>query len=136
MKPRTVPLDFIVIFAPLLVVCLVLSHFIHFKHVKIADKDYVQAIVGEAANQSEATMTCVAHALRNRGNLKGVYGYGAKHVQTESKATWRKAWVAWSISGHEYDITHGSKNWGTLDDLEANDIEKGIKIQCEDLYFY
>jgi hypothetical protein len=96
-------------------------------------KDYVRAIVGEAANQSEDTMVCIAHALRNRGNLKGVYGYTAKHVWTESDATWGKAWEAWTISGQEPDTLHGAKNFGSLADLGDNFKAKAL---CGDFYFY
>jgi hypothetical protein len=110
------------------------------------DKDYVQAIVGEAANQSEDTMVCIAHALRNRGTLKGVYGYKAAHIWSESDGTWRKAWIAWYLSGLEKnDPVHGAKNFGAYKEwARVNDVMLGfgmgqesvIKAKCGDFYFY
>lgn len=99
------------------------------------DHDYITAIVGEASNQSEGTMVCIAHALRNRGTLKGVYGFNAFHVFNEPKAVWRKATIAWDLSAHEPDFLHGVKNFGTLRDLRK---EGDVKIfaQCGDFYFY
>lgn len=101
------------------------------------DKDYVQAIVGEASDQTEDTMICVAHALRNRGTINGVYGYHAEHVWTENDWTWHKAWVAWELSGKEKeDPTHGAKHFGTITDLENMEDTPDILNQCGDFYFY
>jgi hypothetical protein len=102
------------------------------------DKDYAQAIVGEASNQSVGTMICVAHALRNRGNLRGVNGYNAPHIKNESKLTWRKAEIAWELSGKEKeDPVHGASNFGTFDDLEDVGVNTEDTIaQCGDFYFY
>lgn len=109
---------------------------------KPTDKDYVRAIVGEASNQPEGTQVCVAHALRNRGNLKGVYGYSAKHVWSENDRTWKKAWVAWELSGQEKeDPIQGATSFGTAEDLFKTFGAKaafvmGSSIQCGDFYFY
>lgn len=101
------------------------------------DKDYVQAIVGEASNQSEDTMICIAHALRNRGTLKGVNGYRALHIWREPKSVWKKAWEAWDISAHEKDVVNGDMNFGTDQDLTDVGIDEDTDlIQCGDFYFY
>lgn len=104
-------------------------------HQKLQDKDYVTAIVGEAANQDFSTMVCIAHALRNRGNLTGVYGYTAEHVWTENYPVWHRAWAAWDISAHEPDELHGAKNFGSTEDLKDSGITADM-IQCGDFYFY
>lgn len=127
-------LDILIILAMGLCMSLAITHIR--KQVVITDKDYIDAIVGEASNQSEDTMICVAHALRNRRNLEGVYGYHAKHNAKETKDTWYKAALAWSLSAFESDTTQGSKNWGTIDDLEQMDQDVTVKVQCGDLLFY
>lgn len=107
-------------------------------HPVLHDRDYVRAIVGEASNQTEDTMICIAHALRNRGNIEGVYGYNAEHVWNESGATWHKAWIAWELAGNEADVTHGARNFGTASDLAKYDLTENllIKRKCGDFYFY
>lgn len=126
---------------PFSLICLVLVSvpifaFFILPHRPLTDEDYVDAIVGEASDQTEDTMICIAHALRNRDNLHGVFGYHAKHNKTETKDTWRKAALAWDISAHEKDNISGAKNWGTEDDLEENDYDVKIKAQCGDFFFY
>jgi hypothetical protein len=101
------------------------------------NQEAIQAIVGEAANQSEDTMICIAHAIRNRGTLKGVYGLNAKHVWSEPDWVWRNAMVAWDLSGHEKDVVNGAKNFGTRQDLDKQDFSTfTIKAHCGDFYFY
>ena len=137
MKPKDIILEFIrfvVIIALLIGVMYLLKT--PFIEDNPTDKEYVTAIVGEAANQTEDTMICVAHALRNRGNLHGVWGLTAKHIAKESKKTWKKAWVAWELSAHEPDNTHGAKNFGTYADLIKMDEVPDFHVQCGDLYFY
>jgi hypothetical protein len=101
---------------------------------KINGDDAVDAIVGEAANQSEDTMICVAQAIRHRGTLKGVYGLHAKHNHTESSDVWEAAQDAWDMSDVMKDQVNGAKNWGTFSEWDiTNTFEKA---KCGDLYFY
>lgn len=99
---------------------------------KIDPDQAIRAIVGEASNQSNETMGCVAHAIRNRGNLRGVYGLTASHVKTEPQNVWYRAAVAWELSGKEkFDPTHGAQNWGTI-----TEVPEDVEAKCGDLYFY
>lgn len=83
----------------------------------------VKAILGEAENQGPRGMLAVACAIRNRGTIKGVYGYFKIHehngVYTRSTPRGSRpipAWVvnqakaAWNKS-LEKDITHGATHW-------------------------
>ena len=125
---------------PFLLICLTLFSipvfaFLILPHRPMTDEDYVDAIVGEASNQTEDTMVCIAHSLRNRGTLKGVFGYHAKHNKNETKLTWRKARIAWNLSEFEADNTGGSKNFGTQEDLDHYG-HWTIKAKCGDFYFW
>ena len=79
----------------------------------IKDGDAVRAIIGEAANQGDDGMLAVAAAIRNRGTLKGVYGYKAKHVDTQPAWVWAKARRAWAMSATN-DPTRGATHWENI----------------------
>ena len=97
----------------------------------------IDAIVGEASNQSYMTMVCVGQAIRHRGNLHGVYGVHARHNREESQNTWLLAQDAWDDSRLIRDQIHGAKNWGTGSDLNKLNIDSTqIKAICGDIYFY
>jgi hypothetical protein len=108
----------------------------------VNDDDAIDAIVGEASNQSYDTMVCVAQAIRHRGNLRGVYGFHAKHNKGESADTWEMAESAWEDSVTMKDRVHGAKNWGDAHDMikihrMVNGVDLPIiKAACGDLYFY
>lgn len=126
----------IILMLSLLVLVWLVHHMTHPKLPMMA-KDYVQAIVGEAADQDEDTMICVADALRNRGTLKGVNGYKAKHIWFEKDVTWQRAWLAWMISARQPDKVHGAKNFGTANDLIKMGVKsRDTKAQCGDFLFY
>lgn len=107
---------------------------------KINTDSAIDAIVGEASNQSYDTMVCVAQGIRHRGNLKGVYGLHAKHNGSESSDTYEFAEQAWSDSLATRDRIKGAKNWGSLDDLQKmykkGQMPRKILAKCGDLYFY
>lgn len=103
------------------------------------ESDIINAIVGEAANQDDYTMLCLAQAIINRGTLKGVYGLNAAHNQNESAKTYARAAQAWhDASDDRYpDHVYGAQNFGTESDLKKLKINfKRIKAQCGDFYFY
>lgn len=105
-------------------------------HIGVAeeyDAQAVRAIVGEASNQGYKCMTYVAHAIRNRGTLKGVHGVYARHNDNESAYTWEMAQTAWDESKIEKDPTHGSNSFGTEDEVPVGTFYVDI---CRDLYFY
>lgn len=55
----------------------------------------IRALMGEASGQSFAEVQAHAFALRNRGTLRGVYGFTAKHVDREPAHVWAKIRKAW-----------------------------------------
>jgi len=115
---------------------LFIAVFIGIIRAEIYKSEAVDAIVGEASNQSPETMACIAHAIRNRGTLKGVYGSHARHNANEPEEVWDNARDAWDISLYTRDKTHGSKNFGVASDRNVRTNLKRIKAQCGDFYFY
>ena len=76
----------------------------------------VKAILGEAGGLSSYEQEAIAHALRNRASLKGVYGVGSNRPSTQKERlaaleTWKKA-----MSGP--DVTKGATNWLSRWDLK------------------
>lgn len=104
------------------------------------DVEYVQAIIGEAADQDDHTMDCIASALHNRGNLRGVYGFKSKHVRHELIEIRKRAWGAWLMrESLGIDWVDGARNFGTLSDLIKLSLKSPIGpviTQCGDFYFY
>lgn len=76
----------------------------------------VNAIIGEAENQGYQGMLAVAHAIRNRGTLKGVYGERAPRVVQRkfSEKTYQLALKAWCESQLTEDFTHGATHWENI----------------------
>lgn len=79
----------------------------------------IKAIIGEAKNQGYEGMLAVACAIRNRGNLHGVYGFKAKRVieHKYSDRTYRLASKAW-IDSENTDIVNGATGWGNEEDID------------------
>lgn len=73
----------------------------------------VRAVIGEASGEGYAGMLAVSCALRNRGTLKGVYGFNAAHVDREPAWVWDMAQKAWNESA-SHDVTNGATNWHNL----------------------
>ena len=80
----------------------------------IPDNLAVRAVVGEAGGQSYAEKLGVAAALRNRGNLHGVYGLKSAMVDRQPAWVWRDARKAWEESATN-DVTHGASFWESTD---------------------
>lgn len=89
------------------------------------DDEAVAAIVGEAANQGEFGMRLVAHAIRNRGTLKGVFGVKALHNRTEPHSVWMLARIVWKDSARYPDPTLGADSWYSLEDEAKNGVPEG-----------
>lgn len=70
----------------------------------------VRAIIGEASGEGLEGMRCVASAIRNRGNLKGVYGLKARHVDKQPKWVWKLARKAWKESATN-DFSCKATHW-------------------------
>lgn len=87
------------------------------------DDEAIRAIIGEDA--TENGQVAVAHAIRNRGTLTGVYGLRAvkwsgnglkrykKGIVVESitPETWQRASKAWFESAYMPDVTKGADHW-------------------------
>lgn len=97
----------------------------------------IKAIVGEYAQGDLFGMKLYAHAIRNRGTLKGVNGVFAKHSQYESKTIWKLASIAWFESENEIDPTAGASEWRSEDDIENKGWPKGFHqtLFYKDTYF-
>jgi hypothetical protein len=79
----------------------------------------IDCILGEAEGSGYRGMLAISHAIRNRGNLKGVYGCNSPRVKQHkySSKTFVDAVRAWEDSRLGYDITEGATGWGNDKDL-------------------
>lgn len=122
-----------------LTVVFVLALGVYIAWPKINTDDAIDAIVGEASNQSYDTMICVGQAIRHRGTLRGVYGLHAPHNYSENADVWEQAEESWADSAIVKDMVHGSKNWASQADLNYYSRRgKVVKVKavCGELYFY
>ncbi len=79
------------------------------------EANVIKALAGEAGGQGEAELLAHAHAIRNRGDLKGVYGLRA-HPDALALKRARNAWneaktrpSSVSLCDHwlsDYDLKH------------------------------
>lgn len=79
----------------------------------VTDRLAVMAIMGEASNQGYEGMVAVGEAIRNRGNLKGVYGVNARHIHKEPKWVWDMALRAWKDSERS-NLVKGADHWENI----------------------
>jgi hypothetical protein len=86
---------------------------------EIPEHKAILCIIGEAENQGFEGLLAIAHAIRNRGTLKGVYGLHAPRVRYHlySREILKEATLAWEQSAIDYDITHGATGWGNKEDI-------------------
>jgi len=84
----------------------------------------VDCIIGEAEGGGYPGMLAVAHAIRNRGHLRGVYGCNSPRVKQRkySSATFVQAVRAWEDSRLGRDITNGADHWQSAADLEKQPV--------------
>lgn len=108
------------------------------------DANVVIAIIGETSGEGRnndekfTAMSYVAHAIRNRGNLRGVAGLNAKHVKNEPNWVKVMAIYAWEYSACEKDPTHGSDSWGNKKDIKLKGWtdNKEFRVKYLNHYFY
>lgn len=83
------------------------------------DDKAILSIIGEAEDQGYQGMLAVAGAIRNRGNLKRVYGYHSLRVRHHlySQLVYNNASYAWQESKFR-DISNGATGWGNASDIE------------------
>ena len=80
----------------------------------ISDADAVRAIIGEAEGESFKGKVAVAEAIRNRGTLRGVYGFKAKRVDQAPDWVWREARRAWKKS-KQSNLVKGATHFESTD---------------------
>lgn len=102
------------------------------------DRDAINAIVGEFAVNDYDEMKRLAHAIRNRGTLHGVYGLHAKHNKHESGYIWGLAKEAWEESAYEEDTVKGADSWYSFDDVKRKGppLDKRFLFKSSHFYFY
>jgi hypothetical protein len=85
----------------------------------IPERQAVLAILGESLPDN-ASMVNMAHALRNRGSLKGVYGLKSAQGKVFSPKTYQRALKAWKGANMPYsvDSTKGATHWLSDYDLK------------------
>lgn len=92
------------------------------------DDNCIRAIVGEVSNENYEGMKLMAHAIRNRKTLKGVYGFKAHHIKTENRDIWMRASLAWFESLTESDPLQGANEWRSLVDLKHGHNPHNMRI--------
>lgn len=103
-----------------LIACIIIALFLIFTasiaHAEqIPETVAIRVLIGEAANQGEHGMICVAEVLRRRGSVKGFYGYKAKHVDQRPEWVWQQAKRAWRKSAY----TNYTKNATMFENVKA-----------------
>lgn len=125
----------------LFLLTLVVNLLIDYKRYKIPafnDDNCINALVGEYAREDAYGMNLMAHAIRNRGTLKGVYGFNAPHTRTKNKFIWEMASLAWFESEKEADPLDGATEWRSVKDLIKKGNPKGFTLTriCNGIYYY
>ncbi len=107
-----------------------------------ADKA-IKALIGEGENQGVDGMNALAHTLRNRGTLKGVYGINSPRVNNHlySAKTYQLAKRSWEESAYSFDITKGATGWGNASDIKIFEATRWfgrcqITVHIKDHWFY
>ena len=98
-------------------------------HAAVDSDTAIRAIVGEAANQGPNGMTAVGEVIRNRGGVKGLYGYKAMKARTEPSWVWKQATEAWERS----KTTHLTKGATLFENINAFGFPKSwdrTKVVC------
>ncbi len=57
----------------------------------------------------------IAEVIRNKGNLRGVYGINSPRVRLASLAVRKESELAWAKKGT--NLTRGATVWGNADDV-------------------
>lgn len=85
-----------------------------------SDEDIALAVLGEARGETEEGKTALAEAIRNRGSLKGVYGFEA---ECNARAETKRAVLASRSS----NLLGGADVWGTDSDIKKFQKTKWFK---------
>jgi len=104
---------------------------------EFTNENAIRSIIGEARGESFKAQKAHAHAIQNRGNLRGVYGFNddltyTKRYFDKKRKRWLKVTVrevispelyqqisrAWFEAMEEDDFTLGSTEWRSKADIE------------------
>ena len=86
---------------------------------ELNQNDCVRAVIGEGAGEPYKCQVALCAVIRNRGSLKGIYGFNSKHINREPKYIFKQVNRAW-LESAKYDPTHGANMFGGI---------------CDDWYF-
>ncbi len=75
----------------------------------------INAIIGEAEAEPMEGKIAIAEVIRNKGNLRGVYGINSPRVRLASRAVRKDSELAWAKKGT--NLTRGATVWGNADDV-------------------
>jgi len=119
--------------AIILTICFILAVGILLTPLLMPDASPIKAIIGEAEGEEYTGKLAVACAIRNRGNLKGVYGLNSRRVKEKlySRDTLIDATLSWEESANpkNCEFIKGADSWDNV--VRA---KKTIKIGNH--YFY
>lgn len=74
------------------------------------EENIIRGILGEARGEGDVAMYAHACAIRNRKNLKGVFG-ATVQMEPISPELWQRASKAWHTSEYEADTVYGATHW-------------------------
>ena len=74
------------------------------------EENIIRGILGEARGEGDVAMYAHACAIRNRQNLKGVFGAAAQ-MEPIPAELWHRAGRAWHTSAYEGDLVNGATHW-------------------------
>lgn len=77
------------------------------------DHEAIQTLIGEASNQGYIGMVAVGEVIRQRGSLKGFYGFKNVQQRRISTAESRLALKAWIASKHT-NLTHHADHFENI----------------------
>jgi hypothetical protein len=121
-----------------LVLTALLYNFNRHKTPLYTDANCIRAMVGEYNESDPVGLKLMAHAIRNRKTLKGVYGYYNKNVYKTPKEIWITATLAWHNSKREMDPLNGASEWRSYDDLRRQRFPRNLKpvYRYKTTFFY
>ena len=97
----------------------------------LSSSDATNAIVGEAAGEPYAVKLGVACAIRNRGSLRGVYGFQSPVTRHSSLSVWNDAARAWreSANPHVVSPARTANHFGSAADVRKGTF-RGMTLLC------
>jgi hypothetical protein len=96
--------------------CLIMGLVACLAQAGVTDQQAYKCLLGEVRGESMETIRATAHALRNRGTTRGVYGCNVTVPQKEMRyikaiGLDRRIKEAWTQSISGFDVTYGATHW-------------------------